>query len=405
VSRKKTHGEVIGAELQEGLTHISNAVAEASRAAAEQLGPRVEVAQKAAGPALEAAQKAVEARVAPKVAVAVATAAPAVGTTRAALAPRVEAAQKVAGPALEAAREAVGTRVVPAVTTAREALAPRVEAAQLAAARAAADLGPLVEAAGKAAQKALNDDVVPRLGAAQTAALAYAVPRVAAARLAVTPVLENARETLTSGVETARGELILTAADVRKRTAKRRRKLEKKAARTTTTVKRKVGVAPEPTRWPWFLAAAAAIAAVVFVVLRRKKSDDDLWPAPAGDGPVPTYREDPVPSSPSDSGKTVSSAQTAPGDATPPDTDLGMQPQQMSNPPVTEGDVPGSATSGAASDAVNTSINAPVGGVSEGPGGVSPATDATNDTDADTGPAGTPLANRGVEPEGGPNPA
>ena len=66
-----------------------------------------------------------------------------------------------------------------------------------------------------------------------------------------------------------------------------------------------------------------------------------------------------------------------------------------------KGDVPGSATSGGGSDALSTSINEV--NVSEGPGGVDPDTDATNDTDAATGDAGTPLANRGQEP--GQNPA
>jgi hypothetical protein len=41
VFRKKTRGQVIGAELQEGFTHIGTAVSEAGRLAAEQLGPRV----------------------------------------------------------------------------------------------------------------------------------------------------------------------------------------------------------------------------------------------------------------------------------------------------------------------------------------------------------------------------
>ena len=53
--RKKTRGQVIGAELQEGFSHLGTAVAEASRAVAEELGPRVEAAQKAA--ARKAAQK------------------------------------------------------------------------------------------------------------------------------------------------------------------------------------------------------------------------------------------------------------------------------------------------------------------------------------------------------------
>jgi hypothetical protein len=249
-----------------------------------------------------------------------------------------------------------------------------VTAAQAAATRAAADLAPRVEAAGKAAQ---------------TAAMAYAAPRVVAARHAVTPVLETARDTVLSSVET-----VTTAADVRRRAAKKG---------TPAKGKKNTKATPESGRspWPWFLVAAAGLAAA-FLFLRRKKSDD-LWPSPTGDGPVPSYREDPVPSSPSDSGKTVSSAQTAPGDATPPDSDLGMQAQQMSNPAVTEGDVPEPTTSTGGSDAVSTSTNDP--GVSEGPGVVDPTTDATNSTDTPRGPAGTPVANRGVEPEGGPNPA
>src|SRR3954451_5441026 len=96
VFRKKTRGQVIGAELQEGFSHLGTAVTEAGRAVAEELAPRVEAAQKAAGPGLEAAQKAVEAKLAetmgPKVAAAVAAAAPAVTTARDTLAPRVEAA-------------------------------------------------------------------------------------------------------------------------------------------------------------------------------------------------------------------------------------------------------------------------------------------------------------------------
>ena len=66
----------------------------------------------------------------------------------------------------------------------------------------------------------------------------------------------------------------------------------------------------------------------VVVVLRGKKQD--TWtPAPAGDGPVPSYREDPVPSSPSTAGKTVSDAEFAAGDGTPADSDLGEQTAQM----------------------------------------------------------------------------
>ena len=46
--RKKSHAEVIGAELQEGLAHIGAAVSEARRATSEQLKPQVDAAVKAA---------------------------------------------------------------------------------------------------------------------------------------------------------------------------------------------------------------------------------------------------------------------------------------------------------------------------------------------------------------------
>ncbi|MFC7571792.1 hypothetical protein ACFQX8_04640 [Klenkia terrae] len=51
--RKKSHAQVIGAELQEGLAHIGSAVGEASRATAEHLGPRYEAAAKSAQKTLE----------------------------------------------------------------------------------------------------------------------------------------------------------------------------------------------------------------------------------------------------------------------------------------------------------------------------------------------------------------
>ena len=57
----------------------------------------------------------------------------------------------------------------------------------------------------------------------------------------------------------------------------------------------------------------------------RRRQDDGWTPAPAGDGPVPSYREDPVP----DSQKTVSSAEGAAGDSTPADSDLGEQTAQL----------------------------------------------------------------------------
>ncbi|TFV58535.1 hypothetical protein E4P41_12995 [Geodermatophilus sp. DF01-2] len=403
--RKKTHGQIIGEELQEGLVHIGTAVAEARRAAAEQLVPRVEAAREATGPALDAAKGAVV----PKVAAAVAVAAPAVEAARDALSPRVDAARDALGPRMDAARDALGPRF----EAARDAAAPHVAsaliAAQTAATRAATDLGPRVEAARDAAQKSLEKDVVPRLTAAQAATLAYAAPKVLAAREAVTPALENTRESLAAGLLTARDELELRRLELtastgkaRKQAVKKRRELEKKAAKKAAkagkNVKRRARVEPEPRRWPWLI-AVLGIAAVVAVVLRRRGGSDDLWtPAATGDGPVPSYREDPVPSSPSNSGKTVSSAQASPGDATPPDTDLGEQPQQLAYGDAENAATPGTATGPATVDPTPTAGPA---GATEGLGGVDPTTDATNDTDTARGEAGTPLADRGQEPEGG----
>ena len=83
VFRKKTHGQVIGAELQEDFAHFGVAASEAGRLAAEQLGPRVHAAREAAGPALDAAQKAVRTQGRGAVAVA----APAVHSAREAVVP------------------------------------------------------------------------------------------------------------------------------------------------------------------------------------------------------------------------------------------------------------------------------------------------------------------------------
>ena len=341
--RKQTRGQVIGAELQEGFTHIGTAVSEAGRLAAESLGPRVEAARDAAGPALEAAFEATQRAVVPKVAAAAAVAAPAVASARDAIGPRVDAARDAIAPRLEAARDASAPRVAAAVT-----------AAQAAAAKAAADLGPHVEAAQKAAQRALKDDVAPRLEAAQTAALAYAVPRAIAARDAVTPALDSAKEALAAGVDSARSELEARRAEVaaaaekstrkarkkakkaRKVAGKKHRQLEKKIAATAVHVTR-AGKAPStPRRWPWVFALLAAGTAA-FVLLRRKK--DDAWtPAPTGDGPVPSYREDPVPMSDSNSGKTVSTASTT-SDSAPAESDMGVRDAQL-----VDGDGPDSAT-------------------------------------------------------------
>ncbi|MGY1887183.1 hypothetical protein ACI799_17980 [Blastococcus sp. SYSU DS0753] len=324
VFRKKTRGEIISAEVQEGLSHLGTAVTEAGRAAADQLTPHVEAAQRA---------------VAPKMAAAVAAAAPAVASARDTLGPRVEAARDALTPRVEAAREAA---------------APRLTAAQLAAARAAADFGPRVEAARGAAQRALTEDVAPRLTAAQAAALAYTTPRVTAARDVVTPALESARGTLLAGVDSARSELDARRAEVaaaaaestrkarktakkaRKKAGKKRREFEKAAQATATTVKRRGGVQPEPKRWPWVF-AVLALGTAAFVLLRRKKAD--AWtPAPAGDGPVPSYREDPVPSSDSNSGKTVSTASQT-SDSAPAESDMGVRDAQL-----VEGDGPDAAT-------------------------------------------------------------
>jgi hypothetical protein len=267
------------------------------------------------------------------------------------------------------ARDTIGPRV----EAAREAAAPRVAAAVLAAQKAAQDLAPRVEAA----QKTLKDDVVPRLSAAQVAALAYAAPRVSAAREAVAPALESARETLVAGVESARSEVDARRAEVaaaaaastrkarksakkaRKVAGKKRAEFEKKAAATAKQVKRRAGVQPAPRRWPW-LFLALAVGGAAFAFLRRTKNAD--WtPAPAGDGPVPSYREDPVPSSPSDSGKSVSTAQETAGDATPPDSDLGEQPQQLADGEAANAGTPGEGTTSPDDPALGTATASPTG--------------------------------------------
>jgi hypothetical protein len=374
VFRKKTRGQVIAAELQEGLSHIQTAMTEAGRAAAEELGPRIAAARDAAGPALGAAQLAV----APRVAAAVAVTAPAVASAREAigprveaaqkaLAPRVEAAQKTLVPRVEAAREAADARLAAAV----EALSPRIEAARAgagpawtgavaattaAASKAAADLAPRVEAGRKAAQKTLTDEVLPR---------------VAAAREAVGPALENARGSVAAGVGTALSELearrdeFVGAAGKTTKKAKKtagtkasKQKAAAAAAAGKASKKVKRGTAPErsPRRWPW-LALFAAVGAVAFAVLRRRNDSDAWTPAPTGDGPVPSYREDPVPSSPSsnESGKTVSSATWESGDSAPAESDMGIRDAQTVDAdgptdPVDPGNTPTPFTSGGNED-------------------------------------------------------
>ena len=297
VFRKKTRGQVIGAELQEGFTHIGAAVTEAGRLAAEQLGPRVEAAREAAGPQLDAAQKAV----APKVAAAVAAAAPAVA--------------RPARPSAPGWRRP-GTPSRPRVEAAREAAAPRVAAAQAAAAKAAADLAPRVEAAQKAAQKALKDDVVPRLEAAQVAALAYADPaggrrprrrrprrwRAPARRWPPVSTAPAASSTPAApSWPPARREVGAQgpqdgeegAQDGRSRSTRVR---EEGRARPPSTVKR--GAASRRSRAagrgcspPWRSGRRCSSSCAA-------RSTTTGPPRPTGDGPVPSYREDPVPSSP-----------------------------------------------------------------------------------------------------------
>jgi hypothetical protein len=223
-----------------------------------------------------------------------------------------------------------------------------------------------------------------------------------------------ARESLAAGVESAlaelearREELAATTAKARKKArkkaAKQRKQLEKKAGKTATGVKRRVGVEPEPRRWPWVVALLAVTGAVV-VVLRRLRGSDDAWsPAPTGDGPVPSYREDPVLHTPGDeSGRTVSAASTAPGDATPPDDDLGTQIAQPAGPVEgPEDDASGVPQPGSVrppAPGLSATTAGPENPVPEGPGGVPPEADATNPTGSPTGPAGTPLADRGEPP-------
>jgi hypothetical protein len=75
--------------------------------------------------------------------------------------------------------------------------------------------------------------------------------------------------------------------------------------------------------------AALALGTAAFVFLRRKR-EDEWTPAPLGDGPVPSYREDPVPSSDIPSGKTVSTADTT-GDSAPPESDMGVRDAQAAD--------------------------------------------------------------------------
>jgi hypothetical protein len=255
----------------------------------------------------------------------------------------VEAARIATTPALDLAREKVDAAV--------EVLTPRVVAARQSAGPAAISV---LAAAGAAAAKAAAD-LAPRLEAAQEAtrtALAVEVaPRVVAARDTVGPALGSARDSLLSGASTARDGLVagvgsaLGELEARraalvggtskavgrssKTVGKGRRRTKRTVAKTRAQVWREVGRDTSSRRWPWVL-VALAVGAATFAFLRRRK--EDPWtPAPAGDGPVPSYREDPVPSSPSDdnAGKTVSSAMFESGDSAPPEDDMGIRDAQF----------------------------------------------------------------------------
>jgi cytoskeletal protein RodZ len=193
-----------------------------------------------------------------------------------------------------------------------------------------------VTSAVAAAQKSFAEDVVPRVEAAYEAAAPRVTSAVAAAQKSFAEDVVPRLETALAELDARRADLAATTKEARKKAEKARAKAKKSAAKTTTRAKRKVGLEKQPRRWPWLLAVAVAAGGAAFALLRRRSGNDDLWPTPSGDGPVPSYREDPVPSSPSDSGKTASTATTSAGDATPPDTDLGTQPQQSA----TGGDAP-----------------------------------------------------------------
>ena len=313
--RKKTRGQVIGAELQEGFAHIGVAATEAGRLAAEQLGPRVAAAREAAGPKLDAAQKAGAPPRSPQ------PWRPPHRRSRPPATPSAPGGGRPRGdrPPRGGRLRGRGARVASAVS-----------AAQDAAVRAAADLGPRVEAAQKAAQKALKDDVVPRLEAAQTAAVAYAAPRVTAAREGddagprerprdaggrgrqcpqrdrgpAGRTRRHGREVDPQGpqdgqegAEDGRQE---APASSRRR---RRRPPSRSSAGPASSASRGAGRGCSPPS-PWVRRGCRRPAAA--------QEGRTTWtPAPAGDGPVPSYREDPVPSSPSTAGKTVSDAEFA----------------------------------------------------------------------------------------------
>jgi hypothetical protein len=159
------------------------------------------------------------------------------------------------------------------------------------------------------------------------------------------------------------------------------------------SVKRSVGIQKEPRRWPWVIAVLAVVAAGVAVLVRRKAPEDQWTPAPTGDGPVPSYREDPVPSSPSTpaggtetpeaQGKTVSTAMTTPSDSSPTDTNIGALAQQPAAGPEDQSNL-------AAPEPASSTYNDPD----------TPVASAAPESRTEApGSAGNPAATRGTRPD------
>jgi hypothetical protein len=155
---------------------------------------------------------------------------------------------------------------------------------------------------------------------------------LAAARVAA---LRSAAEANSKAVSKKADRLSKKAEKRRKELAKAAAKATKDTRKQTHELAQRIGVEKKPRRWPWLL-VALGVGGAVFAVVRRSTAADDPWtPAPTGDGPVPAYREDPVPSTDSNpaddsttetnGGQAVSTAEDAAGDATPESTDLGWR--------------------------------------------------------------------------------
>jgi hypothetical protein len=154
-----------------------------------------------------------------------------------------------------------------------------------------------------------------------------------------------------------------------------------------------VGIQKEPRRWPWVVAVLAVVAAGVVVLVRRKAPEDQWTPAPTGDGPVPSYREDPVPSSPSTpaggtetpeaQGKTVSTAQLAPSDSGPAEGGIGA----LEAEPAAGRDEPSNQDRPTAASSTHNDGDTPI------------ATAAPDSLTESPGSAGSPIASRGAAPD------